>query len=395
MLKLLTRNHSQSIPKNHKNLIYGIVFLFTLHATPSVYIMSSYLAQYIDATQIGFLYAVASFVTVCVFIYYRKVLRKFGNFRAVLWLMYGTLITLVLLIWAPTQEVVLGAFIANFVLTALFFMNMDIFLESETNDADTGGTRGLYLTSLNLAFVFGPFIASYFLTDDEFWKVFVVGIVVLIPSLYLVHKLSYFKDAEYEDVSIKVALKKLMKRPNVYFALQCGFVLRFFYSWMIIYSPLYLTQTVGFSIDETTLIIGVSVIPFILLEAILGKMADTSFGEKEILIIGMLIMALSTGLLFFLPLTQSLILWMGVLFVTRIGASMIEVMTETYVFKMIDSTDTSVMTFLRIIRPLAYVLGPILGSLVVYFLGMSWLFLILAIYILLSMNYAFRLKDTQ
>ena len=395
MFKLIQRSHSKHLPQSHKKLIYALVFLFTLHATPAIYVTSTYLEQYIDSVYIGLLYAIASAITVVIFIFYRKILTKFGNYKTLLALLYLTLGTLILLTLSSNPIIVIGAFIANFTFTALFFMNMDIFLESETSDAEAGGTRGLYLTALNTAFVAGPLTSGYLLGDGQYWRVFGLGIIILSIVIVIAHfKLAYFKDKPYPKVALWSAFKKVVKERDVYFALQCGFSLRVFYAWMIIYSPIYLSQSVGFSLEQTSYIIAVGLIPFVLLEAFLGKIADKKLGEKEILVAGMLIAGIASGVIFFLPQTPHMIFWMGVIFMTRVGASMIEVMTETYIFKKIDSTDISTLTFLRIIRPIAYVIAPLLGSLIIYTLGIKWLFLILGIYLILASSYALRLKDT-
>lgn len=396
MLKLTARTHSSKISKKHKKLIYLLVFLFTLHATPAIYVTSTFLERFVNPVYIGILYSIASAITVGIFIYYRNILKRFGNYRTLISLLYLVLVTLILLMWAPSTPVVIGAFIANFVLTALFFMNMDIFLESETADAEAGGTRGIYLTALNAAFIAGPLTSGYLLGEEQYWRVFGLGIFILIIVILIAqNRLSYFEDKPYSKVALWDAFKKTVRERNLYFALQCGFALRVFYAWMIIYSPIYLTQTAGFSIEETSYIIAAGLIPFVLLEATLGRVADTKIGEKEILTAGMLIMALATGAIFFLPAQMDIFSWVCVIFITRIGASMVEVMVETYVFKKIDSTDISVLTFLRIIRPIAYVIAPALGSFIIYLFGIKYLFLVLGVYILLSANYALRLKDTR
>ena len=395
MFKLIQRGHSKHLPASHKKLIYLLVFLFTLHATPAIYVTSTYLELYINPVYIGVLYAIASAFSVIIFIFYRKILKRFGNYNTLLMILYSTLVTLILLTWSRSAFVVIPAFIANFTLTALFFMNMDIFLESETSDAEAGGTRGLYLTALNTAFVAGPLASGYLLGDGQYWRVFGLGIIILSAVIVIVQfKLSYFEDKPCPKVALWAAFKKIIKERDVYFVLQCGFALRVFFAWMIIYTPIYLSQSIGFSLEQTSYIIAVGLIPFVLLEAFLGKIADQKLGEKELLITGMLVAGVASGSIFFFTQTPHILFWMGVFFMTRVGASMIEVMTETYIFKKIDSTDISTLTFLRIIRPIAYVIAPLLGSLIIYTLGIRWLFLILGIYLILASSYAFRMKDT-
>jgi len=376
-------------------MIYFLAFLFSLHVAPTVYIISTFLTNFIDAQHIGTLYTIASVITIILFINYQKILTLLGNYKTFILTLYLVLITLILLAWAPHPYVVMGAFMANFVFVTFIFMNLDIFLEHETEEQDVGGTRGFYLTALSAAFVAGPIISAFLLKEQEYWKVFTFGIFLIIIVIAISNsKLKYFKDAPYPEIPLFIALKKIFKEHDIYYALQCSFVLRIFYAWMIIYTPIYLTQNVGFSIEATSLIIGVGLIPFVLLEMILGKIADKKIGEKEMLVAGLIIMALSTASIFFIPTTQNIILWMMIIFVTRIGASMVEVMTETYIFKKIDKDDVATLTFLRMLSPISYVIAPILGTIIIYYLDISWLFLILGAYILPNIIYAFRMKDT-
>jgi MFS family permease len=76
-------------------------------------------------------------------------------------------------------------------------------------------------------------------------------------------------------------------------------------------------------------------LPFVFVQFPLGRLADKKWGEKEILSLGFIIVAIATGLISFIS-GGSMILWMTILFITRIGAATIEIMCDTYFFKKVD-----------------------------------------------------------
>jgi MFS family permease len=135
-------------------------------------------------------------------------------------------------------------------------------------------------------------------------------------------------------------------------------------------------------------------LPYVFVEWPAGIIADRWLGEKELLIAGFVVTAVPTFLLFFFH-SPNIILWGGVLFVTRIGTALIESMTETYFFKHVDGRDTHLISFFRMLRPLAYVIGPLVATLVLAFLPLPYLWLVLGTIMLLGIFHASRLVDTR
>lgn len=143
-----------------------------------------------------------------------------------------------------------------------------------------------------------------------------------------------------------------------------------------------------------SVIIPISLIPFIVFEVILGKIADARLGEQELLITGFMIMAIATGALSFITST-SVVVWAAILFVTRVGASAVEVMTESYFYKQIKPSDVHIISFMRTIRAGAYVIGPVIGSLMLMYVDTRYLFLALGVILLTALPPAILLKDTK
>ena len=83
------------------------------------------------------------------------------------------------------------------------------------------------------------------------------------------------------------------------------------------------------------------------------------------------------------------------MFTTRVGASFVEVTTESYFFKQTKSSDAQIISFFRITRPLAYVLGALLASLSLLYLPFNLLFVVVASLMIPAMFFTINIEDTK
>jgi predicted MFS family arabinose efflux permease len=133
---------------------------------------------------------------------------------------------------------------------------------------------------------------------------------------------------------------------------------------------------------------------FVILQYPLGKLADTKFGEKELLIAGLLSMGIATLMLPTIT-EKSILIWGVALFATRAGAATTEVMADSYFFKMVKASDTGIISVYRSMLPLAYILAPLLGGILISAFGFSTLFSILGVVVLLTVLPALAIHDTK
>jgi MFS family permease len=378
-----------------KYTLYILVFFFTLHLTPMTYINSSFLGSFVGTERVGLLYALAAIFGILSFFGIRICLKKFGNFRTFLSILIIETIALIVMAISGFAPVVIIAYIIGYSMRLVAFFSMDIFLESASSNKDTGETRGIYMTFLNTAFLIGPFIASFVLVHGDFSKIYLLAAIMQIPSFYLVIRyLKNFKDPIYQKPKTLKALRKMYNNSDLFATFASNFLLRFFYAWMVVYIPIYLNTQMGFTFSEVTLIIGIALLPFVLLEALLGKIADKYIGEKEILGLGFLIIAISTAMISFIS-VPNLIIWAALLFTTRVGASMIEIMTESHLFKRIDSENINILSLYRTSRPVAYIMATLIASVLLSIIDFKYLFLILGVIMLYGIRYSICMKDTK
>ena len=384
-------------------IIYIIAFLVAFHVALPIYVESSFIESVISRFAIndigkfvGLVFTAASLITLTVFLNVSKILRKIGNFKFAFGLIALEILSLLGLVFIQSPVILVLMFILHLTSVKLILFNIDLFLESFSNDEETGTVRGTYLTSCNVAFVIAPFTAGFILTDGDFWKLFYISAFIMVPALLLLYmRFRDYKDPVYDDVPFINTIKEIWRRKNVYKIMMSSFLLRFFYSWMVVYVPIYLNKEMGIAMmDIVGIIMPIALLPFMLFEFILGKIADEKLGEKELLTIGFIIAGIFTILLSFIT-SGSIIVWALMLFATRVGASFIEIMSETHFYKKIDATDTHLMGCFKTLSPLAYIIGPIVATVFLVFFDYQYLFITLGVIMIYGIRYSLTLKDTK
>jgi MFS family permease len=159
--------------------------------------------------------------------------------------------------------------------------------------------------------------------------------------------------------------------------------------------PIYLTREIGFSIGETALMFSIMLLPFIIFQIPVGKIADKKLGEKEMLLLGLIIMGTSTIVLSLLE-SKEFIVWAALLLLTRVGASLVEITTESYFFKHVNKTNTDMVSLFRMTRPLAYIITAGLATVMLQYMSYTSMFFVFGILILvLGLRYTLPLHDTK
>lgn len=391
------------MPKNFfLKSIYAAGFLFGLQMALAAYVNSTYLSGYWGENMVGIIYAAGSILA---FLGLSKMpvwLARFGNRRTAVSLLMANLAALAVLITTKNSLVAAAAFLVYFAANTLIIFSLDIFLEHYSSEKKTGSLRGLYLTCVNLAWVISPFLAGQILargarlTDGQGFPALYSASFVIVIAVALAIAVCFkkFPDASYRRLSLRQTLKFIFSHKNITVIVSINFLLQFFYAWMVVYTPIYLHQHLGFDWLTIGKIFTVMLLPFILFQLPLGRLADKK-GEKKILIGGLIIGGLATGALFFLG-HQTAAVWAAMLFLTRVGVSSVEVMAESYFFKQVHDGDPSVISAYRDMSPLSYLVAPLLATVLFLFLPIQSLYLILgALFLFVGLPLASIIKDTR
>lgn len=383
------------IHRNYLNKLIPVFianFFFSLHYNVLVYVNSSYLGRLFNPGIVSFLYIIGSVLSILVFFLSIRLQKYYGNKKFFSFFILLELIAVVGLSFTSALVSTALLFIMFEVTSIMIIYSMDIFLEDATKENQTGSVRGVYLTLGNLALVLSPLLIAIVAPNGEFSHLYVVSALFLSP-LFILSAFSFnkFKDGAQKYVGLPI--KIWLNTPNIRRVTTVRFVLEMFYVFMVIYMPIYLHQNIGFSWMNISFIFTIMLLPFIIFEIPMGKIADAWCGEKEIMTLGLFIIGIALLIIPFLR-TPNLILWAGLLFFSRIGASFVEITTESYFFKHVDKRDKGMISIYRLNWPVAFIIGPIIGAFSLAILPFEAMFLVLAVIIFKSMDTSTKLRDT-
>jgi MFS family permease len=287
-------------------------------------------------------------------------------------------------------------FLIHTIVVSVLAFNLDVFVESVTsNESETGEVRGIYLTLANSAFVIAPIFVAILLSNNNYANIYLLSFFLLIPLNYFIPK--YFKKsktAPIEHIRIKETVTEYVKNKNLYNVFISNFGLQLFYAFMVVYTPLYLDKYLNFSWSEIGIIFTIMLLPFVIFELPIGEMADKKYGEKEFMTVGFIIMGLSTMFLSFIT-VKTIWIWASVLFVTRIGASFVEITTDSYFFKQVDQKKSDIISFYRITRPVAYIVAPVIATITIQFIPFQYIFIVVGALMVIATKYSLSLVDTK
>lgn len=373
---------------------YLLGFLLGLHMALPAYVHSTFLSQFVQEKFLGIIFALASFLTIVVFAWLPKLLKSGGNFKVTMVFLILSGISALSLAFSHTSFAAVASFIVSYVSIVVLTFNHDLFLEHSSSNRVTGEIRGTYLLSINAAWVIAQLLGSYVLADSEYKNVFVITSIIALPMLLIVmREFRNFKDRNYHTIPTLKIYRAISAHKGIAGAYIVNFLLQFFFSWMIIYTPIYLHNHIGFEWNVIAVMFAIMLLPFVLLERPFGKLADRVLGEKELLVAGFSLMAITVGMMSFLT-TPNIYLWTAILFLSRVGASTVEVMSETYFFKQVTDRDASLIGLFRTTRPWAYVIAPLIATLLLVVIDIRLLFLCLAGVMALGAASSLHMKDT-
>lgn len=378
------------------SLVYIANLFLSLHYFLIVYINSTFLDSFFTDKELSGLYIAGSLLGVILFLAAPFLLQRMSNYSLYLWLIALEFGALIGLTYSPSPLVIGGLFILHQASVMMLAYSLDVFLETLTKqETHTSELRGLFLTIANATLVISPAIVAFILGGSGYTRVYLLSAILLIPTFLIgFRSLSRVHEIPPHHVRIKEMWHDLLTKRNIRNVSIAHLVLQFFYAWMVIYTPLYLHEIIGFPWSELGIMFTIMLLPFVLLEIPIGHLADKKYGEKEFMILGFLIIATAT---FIIPLlTAPLFLaWTLVLFLTRVGASIAEITTEGYFFKQVGARDAHLISVFRITRPISFVLAPVVASLFLDAIGYPGLYMLLALITLSGVVWSAHIKDSK
>lgn len=374
---------------NKINRMYVLSFLFSLHIALSAYVNSTFLLKIISEKYVGILYTIASLMTLLLLTKSVNLLKHFGNRKFVIISLLVNMMSLVGMIVSKNAFIIATSFIALITTNTLVFLSIDIFIEHFGDPLTVGKTRGLYLMIINLAWMLCPLVTSFLITKEGgYISIYIISfIATIIMTIGLLFSVRNFEDRSYMKTPFLETYKFLKANHHMLAITMINFILQFFFALMVVYMPIYLFEHIGLGWDKIGIIFTIMLLPFVIFGLPIGGLIDNcKMKKRTLLYIGIIIMSLSTISISYITST-SVLLWSFVMFMTRTGASIVETTSEIYFFTHVKEEDAYLLSIFRDMNPVAYIIAPLIGTLMFIFLPLKFLFAILGIIILLGLYY--------
>jgi MFS family permease len=357
--------------------IFFLGFLLSLHLAFISYINSSFLSIFSGEKNVSLIYVLGSLTSLLALVFVPGILRKIGEYKFLLGVAGLNALALLLLSLLKNPAGIISIFIFYFALNSLIVFALDELVQILSKNSRIGHVRGLYLTIINLAWVISQVISAKTLSKFSFSALYLVAFSIMVLFFLLVlTRLKAIKDPKYDRVLAWQSFKNFFADKNLARAYKINFLLQFFYVWMVVYTPIFLFTHLGFNWGEISLIFAIMLLPFVFIQYPLGRYSD-KIGEREMLIIGFSIATVATLSLFFIT-RHEVWIWAVALFCTRIGAAIIEVMSDVYFFKHIKRENDEFIAVYRNTAPVSYVLAPFAAYFALFFVpSFNFIFIIL------------------
>ena len=383
--------HIEKYDKKKVRLISLTSFLYGFSLSLSIYILSLYYKEVVGEEKVGVFFLIEYIILLVLLLNLHHLIKKTSKSFATIFMMFARAILALGLYFFWTTPNVVGSFVlmSYIIFGSLASVSLDIMLESFSTDNMSGRIRGLYLTVVNAGFILGPYYSMKIYSEHGFSAVF--------KAMFLVDLLIFFisylglrgvNHSHLRTNTILDVLKSVLAKKDIMRIYFISFVLDFFYATMIIYSLIYM-RDIGFSGDEISKIFTIMLLPFVLLQYPIGVLAD-KMNEKKMILLSLIIISYSTATIFFLDF-KSFVLWTIILFATRVGAAMLEILRDSYFYKRIDGDDVGLIDFFRTTRSIGYIIFSVISLILLIFFPTKSVFLLLSLVAFLGTYAATRL----
>jgi len=353
-------------------------FFFSMLSALSAYILLPFLSTLMPAVYIGLVVAAGGLAAVIFFPLMPRLVVRYGAQQLSLIFALVEMIALFVLAAAPGAFASILLIIVMVALQPFLSYELDLLLEATgAAEGTTGRIRAVFLTAWNMgSFVAPLLIGALLASSDAYGRVFLAAGAVMVPFIVLLAA-RHLPHGEIANPSrMRDTLSCILSNRDLVAVSIGHVVLWLFYVWAPLYVPVYLHSVLGFSWSELGWIFSIMLIPYVLIEYPAGWVADRFLGDKEMMFAGFLIAGGALASISFLTSSSSLLFILCILIVSRSGAALIESMTEGHFFRRVSERDVNSVSIFRGAWPLAYVIAPIAGSIILYFSNYQMLFLL-------------------
>jgi MFS family permease len=377
----MIQKHKEKLNNPAIRTLHVVSFLLGAASAFVIYLESDYLKTATHSENITYFYIVANLIALILVVNWHHFLRLFGKSKVYLATLFIKGVILLALSFLPVSLFSAWVLAAYMILTVLMWIDLDILLETCSIDKKTGKIRGIYMTIVSAGYLASPLFVGIIVNRFGFQSAFAASFaVIFVVFLISVWKLRDIDHYHPKKSGLMELIRKVKNRKNILRAYYVSFLMDFFYALMVIYTPLYLLD-LGFGWTDIGIIFTIMLVPFVLTTYPAGILVDKYIEERDLLLISLFITAISTTAIFFIT-SDNFVIWAVALFCTRVGSSLVDVAKESYFYKRIDCQDIDIIDFFRTVRPIAYVIGPLIATPIIYFLHIKYIFPVIGLIML-------------
>ena len=373
-------------------------FFFSIFSGLVTISLLPYLSSIMPAAYGGFVVAGSALATTVLFPFLPELVERYGAQYIALVLAFGETVVLFALAASPgafTAVLLMGMTIA---VQPFLSYQFDVLLDATNTDTTTTGrVRALFRTAWNIGSLAAPLLLGALLdTSNSYDRVFIAAAGILVPIIILFSTKRLPKGPTPKLFHIYGTLIHIFRHRDLAAVTIANLLLYLFSVWMPLYAPVYLHDVLGFPWSDLGLVFAIMVTPYVLLEYPAGIIADKYLGDKELMLLGFIIAGGATAALGALTKSASLQVITVILILSRVGAALIEAMVEAHFFRRVSRRDIDAIGVFRSVWPLSFVVGPLVGSLILIFGNYELLFLLTGGFLVIAgIVTSFLIKDVR
>lgn len=380
----------------HIKTLFVMTGVFGFSMAILTFTMAPYLQRALGTNNISVIYLIPEVIVLTCFAWFLGRVGQAGKMAVFFSLLFLQILLLSATIFFEGTKTSAFFIVIHLAILPFLMILLDMLLEAHSRDEDTGRVRGLYIFFGSFGFLIAPVVGGFIVDRYGFSSIFFVAVLcyVVMFLLALSRYLSEGTPETSKKISFLEIAQRLLRDGDIGRIYIISLLLEGFYVMSVITFPLYLIK-MGLTLSQSGLIFTVMLLPFILFAYPAGRLADMRWGEKEILVSAMIFLGMVLLVISRVE-TGSIYVWMVLFFSTRIGASLMETMRDSYFFRKVGGEDVELISFFRTARSIGILIAAGITFIFLYFGDLyDKLFMFSAVCIFLGALVALQLKDSE
>lgn len=361
-------------------------FFFSMFTALIACILLPFLSGFMPAAYTGLIIALGGIVSISIFPFLPRFVQRYGAQQ--LTLIFALVEMIVLLGLAIVPNALTGILLVIITMAFQPFLSyqLDLLLEATTASREvTGRVRTVFLTAWNFGSLAAPLLVGALLVNsNEYNRIFLAATAALVPLIVLFTARTLPKGVPPEVSHLRDTICAIARDRDLAAVTFGHFILYLFFIWVPFYVPVYLHNVLEIPWATLGWMFSIALVPYVLVEYPAGWVADRLLGDKEMMLAGFLIAGTALAALSLISPLSSTSLILCILLASRIGAALLESMTEGHFFRRVREQDIGSVSVFRGVWPLANVIAPIIGSAILFFGTYQSFFLLTGGFIVIS-----------